>query len=362
MKDKRFIGNSNDMPYKESFFKNIYSFIFKFSSCLIVTLFVYSCNNQTFDKQELPINDSTPADIRTINDKINIDRNNPGLYFARAKAHLAHKDFETAINDMNIVLNIDSSNADYYIFLSDLYFTQNKTRDTRDMLRKAMGLDTANAGAMMKYSQLFYLLRQYDTAIFYINRSLHYDRANATANFQKGMILKEAGDTAKSISSFQSAIELNPDYYDAYMQLGILFSVKRNPLALEYFNTALTMEPKSIEALYGKGKFLQNVKDYKNALKTYENLLAISPENQEAVFNTGAIYYEQKKYTDAIKKFEATLARDENFYRGYYGRGICYEALDEKQKAIEDYRHSLAINPDFELAAARMTVVLKKKG
>ena len=145
------------------------------------------------------------------------------------------------------------------------------------------------------------------------------------------------------------------------MQLGILFSVKKNPLAVEYFNTALKIEPKSIEAFYGKGRFLQNVEDYENALKTYESLLAISPENQDAVFNTAAIYYEQKKYVDAIKKFEVTLTRDENFYRGYYGRGICYEALGEKQKAIEDYRHCLSINPDFEPAVMQLDAILKKK-
>lgn len=331
------------------------------ATLLIFISGIFACGNGEGSQQAVSSNDSTPGDIRTINDRINEDRNNPELYVERAKAWFAHKDYEAAISDMKIALNIDSSKADYFIFLSDLYFTQNKTRDTRDMLRKAMKLDTSNAQAMMKYSQLFYLLRKYDTAIFFINRSLHFDRANATANFQKGMILKEAGDTAKSITSFQSAVELNPEYFDAYMQLGILMSVAKNPLAVEYFNTALKIEPKSIEALYGMGKFLQNAGEYENALKAYDKLLALSPENQDAVFNTGAIYFEQKKYDLAIKKFESIIQRDENFFRGYYGRGRCYEALGEKQKAIDDYRHCLAIKPDYDLAAIQLDFILKKK-
>ncbi|TAL59895.1 MAG: tetratricopeptide repeat protein [Bacteroidetes bacterium] len=330
-------------------------------ACCPLSILFFSCGNEEGEQQAVSSNDSTPADIRAINEKINSDRNNPNLYVERSKAYLAHKDFEAAISDMKIALSIDSSKASYYIFLSDLYFTQNKTRDTRDMLRRAMQLDTGNAEAMMKYSQLFYLLRKYDTAIFFINRSLHFDRANATANFQKGMILKEAGDTAKSILGFQSAVELNPDYFDAYMQLGILFSIKKNPLAVEYFNTALKIEPKSIEALYGMGKFLQDAGQYDNALKSYENLLAISPENPDAVFNMGAVYYEQKKFKEAIKMFERTLQRDVNFHRGYYGRGRCYEALGEKQKAMDDYRHCLAIKPDFDLAAIQLDIALRKK-
>ncbi len=328
--------------------------------CLLSTLY-FSCGNGSSDKDAVTSNDSTPSDIRAINEKINNDRNNADLYVERAKTHFAHKDFETAIGDMKIALNIDSSKAGYYIFLSDLYFTQNKTRDTRDMLRKAMKLDTSNAGAMMKYSQLFFLLRKYDTAIYFINRSLHFDRANAAANFQKGMILKETGDTVKSISSFQSALELDQNYFDAYMQLGILFSVKKNPLAIGYFDNTLKINPKSVEALYGKGKILQDLQDYDSALKTYEILLSVSPENQDAVFNAGAICYEQKKYDDAIRKFEAAIRRNENFYRGYYGRGRCYEALGEKQKAVDDYKHCLAIRPDYELAATQLDIILKKK-
>ncbi|MEK6614865.1 MAG: hypothetical protein AABZ32_01965, partial [Bacteroidota bacterium] len=138
---------------------------------LLFTVFS-SCGNGESVQQNVSSNDSTPADIRAINEKINSDRNNPDLYFQRAKTYFIHTDFATAIGDMQIALKIDSTKSDYYVFLSDLYFTQNKTRDTRDMLRKAIALDSSNSQALMKYSQLFYLLRKYDTAIFFINRSL----------------------------------------------------------------------------------------------------------------------------------------------------------------------------------------------
>lgn len=336
------------------------AFLLPVAYCLLPIGF-YSCGNGTSEKEAVTSNDSTPADIRAINDKINSDRNNADLYLARAKAHFAHKEYEPAIGDMKIALNIDSSKAGYYLFLSDMYFTQNRSRETRNMLRKAIALDSTNVEALMKYSQLFYLLRQYDTAIFYINRTLHFDRANSTANFQKGMILKEAGDTVNSISSFQSSVELDPERFDAYMQLGILFSMKKNPMALQYFTTALKINPQSVEALYGKGKFYQDMKDYDNALKTYEDLLVISPGHQDAVFNTGAIYFEQKKYNDALQKFELTLKRDGNFYRGYYGRGRAYEALGEKQKAIDDYKQCLAIKPDYSLATIQLGIISKGK-
>ena len=49
--------------------------------------FLFSCGNGEQGREAALSNDSTPADIRAINEKINEDRNNPDLYFARAKAY-----------------------------------------------------------------------------------------------------------------------------------------------------------------------------------------------------------------------------------------------------------------------------------
>lgn len=321
---------------------------------ILFSLSFFSCGTDP-GTAELPANqDSLPVDIRQINEKIAEDRNNAGLYFKRARAWFDHKDFGNAISDMKIVLNIDSTSPDYYIFLSDLYFTQNQTKETRDHLRKALKLDSTHAGALAKYSQLFYLLKKYDTATFYINRSLHYNRTRPVSHFQKGMILKEWGDTMKAISCFMTAIEFDNQYYDAYMQLGILHAAVKDVRALGYFNNAIQLNPVSVEAYYAKGLFMQQSGDYENALKTYEELLKISPGNLDAQFNIGAIYYEQKKQEDAIRQFEGVLANDPNYFRSYYGLGRCYEALGKKKEAIENYRKCLAIRPDYAFASQQL--------
>src|SRR4051812_28473062 len=103
-----------------------FSFLFtcyRLPITVLLFTFLSSCGNGEGDKQIASTNDSLPADIKAINEKINADRNNPDLYFQRAKANFFHKDFEKAIGDMNIVLKIDSTKPDYYIFLSDVYFT-----------------------------------------------------------------------------------------------------------------------------------------------------------------------------------------------------------------------------------------------
>lgn len=329
--------------------------------CLLSIVYSSCDINPTSDSGLPASNDSLPADLSAINLQIEKDRSNAQLYFQRAKIHFTHKNFTDAISDMRIAVKIDSTNTDYYVFLSDLYFTQNQIRNTKNALQKAIALDSVQSEALRKLSELYFLLKKYDSATFYINRCLHYDKLNAVAHFQKGMILKEWGDTAKAISSFQSAAELNQQYYDAYMQLGILYSEKKNSLALEYLNNALNINPKSIEALYAKGMFLHKTSDYKKALQEYETILQLAPSHQDAAFNKGVIFYEEKKYDEAIKVFETLMSGDENFYRAYYGRGRCYEVLGQKQKAVADYRRCLSIKPDYELAALQLNELERRK-
>ena len=306
--------------------------------------------------------DSIPTDIRSITEKIAADRNNADLYFQRAKAYFAHKQFEPAIADMQIALKIDSLRPAYHIYLSDLYFTQNLTKDTRDELRKAMALDSSNAEAMMKYSQLFYLVKKFDTATYYINRSLHFNPSSPSAHFQKGMILKEWGDTLKAISSFQSALEYDQQHYDAYMQLALLFSVKKNPVAMDYYNNAQRIDPKSTEAHYGKGLLLQQMGQYDAAMAEYNAILSLMPEDQNATYNIGTLLFEKQETEEALKKFNLTTERDQNYFRGYYGAGRCYEAMDDLQKAKEAYRKALSIQPDFDLAAIQLDRLERKGG
>ena len=49
-------------------------------------------------------------------------------------------------------------------------------------------------------------------------------------------------------SSYQTAIEVDPDYYDAYIHRGILADRLGEKEALDYYNSALSLEPKSVEA------------------------------------------------------------------------------------------------------------------
>ena len=199
--------------------------------------------------------------------------------------------------------------------------------------------------------QLHFLVKKYQEAFDDINKALQINRFLAKAYFIKGMIYKETKDTVRAISSMTTAVEQDQQYYDAYMQLSLLYASKKDKLALEYMNNALRLKPASEEVLYAKGKFYQDIEAWDNAITAYTELIRQFSNNKYVHYNLGVINGGQKKeYEKAIKNFDAAVKIDPEYFQAYYGKGTCYELLGDKKNAIENYKEALKIKPDYSPA------------
>ncbi|HET6244098.1 MAG: tetratricopeptide repeat protein [Bacteroidetes bacterium] len=320
----------------------------------ICSFLLFSCVQK---EQEEKIEDvvvavSADSALVFINEKIKKNPNDPKLYHERAKYFLqTNGNIDAALSDMSRLFKLDSSKAEYFVTLSDLYFTKGLAGNVKAALEKALELEPENIDARMKLAELHLYLKNYKESIGNIDKILRIDKYNAKAYFIKGMAFKESGDTAKAVSSFQTTVEQDPDYYHAYMQLGLLFATQKNKLALDYYNNALKVTPNSIEAWYAAGVFCQENNMHKKAIESYFNILEIDTEHVYAHYNLGYVHSEYlKEYKTAIDHFSNALSFKPSYYEALYMRGYCYERLGDFPKALENYDLALKINPDYYLA------------
>lgn len=318
-------------------------------------------NGNTNGNDAVPV-DSTAAGLSAINKKILGDPNNPDLYHERAKYQFEKsKDVDAALADMARALMLDSTKASYFLTLSDLYFTVNKTGNAKAALEKAVEAEPENVDALLKLAELYLYVRKYQESIDHINRALKIDQYNAKGYFMKGMNYKEIGDTTLAISSMETAVEQDPEYYAAYIQLGILHAAKKNPLAESYYNNALKISPRSTEAMYNKGKFYQDMGNWNAAIQTYNDLLKIDPNFKYAHFNLGVIHLVNLKvYDQALKHFDTAILVDSQYKEAYYGRGTTFQAMGDIKRAAADYQQALTIDPNYEPALIALKNLSKK--
>ena len=292
----------------------------------------------------------------TISENIKQQPNNADLFYQRALILFQENDIDRAFGDIDRALAIDSLNANYYLLKADLFYKQKQTIPAREVLSKCLKLIPDNIEVNIKLAEIYLLLQNYNRTINYANNALRVDVHYAQAYFIKGLCFKYLKDTAKAVSNFQTAVEQDNNYYDAYMQLGLLYAKAHNELALGYFDNAIRIQPKSIEAIYGKALFLQNHGNPQKAIEGYALIKKIDANNYNAYFNSGYIYLELiKDYNKAIAEYSILLGLYPTSYQGFYNRALAYVELNQLDKAIADLKSALKIQPDYELAARELS-------
>lgn len=318
-------------------------------------LFILSCTdkNKTEKPDVVTVTDttSTGKQIAEISLKIGKEPSNAALYHERAQLHLSRNDVKNALLDMVKVTELDTVTAPYFVTLADVYFASGAPGKSKAALEKAVSIDPENLAAQEKLAELYFYVQEYDKSIAHLDNVLKKDIRNAKAYFMKGMNFKEKGDTSRAISSFQTAIEQRYNYYAAYQQLGIIFSAKNDKLALQYFDGALRIDPKSEEALYGKGMYYQETAhDYDKAIQEYTKITELNPINASAHFALGYIHYQYLKvYGEAVKHYTKAMDANPQWPQAVYNRGLAYESMGDVNAAKKDYELALKLQPDYEM-------------
>ncbi len=322
---------------------------------LLFTLVIFSCGNHKKVEDNTGKTDSLSADLVSLNKKIADDPDNAKFYDQRAVYYLQNKDLEKALNDANRAILLDPKTSAYYLTLSDVLFAGGKITKCQDALNKACEINPEDKDAYLKLAELFYYLKDYKNTFENTGKALKLDNLSAKADFINGMAMKDIGDTMKAVKSFEKAIEKDQQYFHAYMQLGLLYSARHSRLAIDYYNNALNLNPKSIEAMYALAFFYQENSEYNKAIEKYTMITQIDPMNKQAFYNLGYIHLVYLQVYDvAIKYFTDAIKCDVNYAEAYYNRGYCYELLGNINFARADYQQALKIKTNYQRAVDGM--------
>jgi tetratricopeptide (TPR) repeat protein len=306
--------------------------------------------NGTKKADSLSIKLNSPA-LKSINAKILASPSEPVLYHERSLIYLSLREFTEAVNDAKRAIKMDSTNVKYYLTLSDVYFAQNSTRLAKELLETTVKKFPDNTEALLKLAELYFLVRKYQEGIDFVNKALKINENLAKGYFIKGSIYRESGDTAKAISSLVTATEQDSKMVDAQYDLGVIYAARKNPIALEYYNNVLRLQPAHPQARYARAKLLQDLGKADDALTEYGEILKSDPSCDNCEYNCGAIYLQIKKDPKkALEHFSKAIAINKNSLSAYLARGYTYSLLKDKASARADYNMCLQLQPNYEPA------------
>ena len=299
--------------------------------------------------------------LRALNQRIIDNPNDYSAYLERARYWGDKAMYPNAYVDILRAIGIDSTKADIYLLRGELHFKQEKVQEAYNDYGTCLRYDSLNVQGLLKKTGIDIVLGNYDAARMQINTTLRVNEYEPEAYYLRGRLYKTIGDTNLSASSYKTAIEVDPNYYDAYVEVGLLYAAKQSDLAKEYYTSAISIRPRSIEAWYNKAMYLQETgyrknERYKEAFGCYDEIIKIDPKFVAAYFNKGYVFLEYlQQYDSAAVYFSNALGIFPGYYQAYFNRGLCNESLNKRSEAEADYRKALTIKPDYTDAAVALS-------
>ncbi len=334
--------------------------------------FFCSCNscNSNGNNNATAQNDSTELipGLDAINVAIAKDSINPFLYLKRARIYEENNALKSAITDMYIALTLDSLEPQFYLYTADLFKNTYEPQRGIALMNKAITTDSLNANFFVKAAELAYIdttiKGNYKLALDYLNAAIKIDMQNADIYFYKGNVFREIGDTAKAISSYQTATELNPKYYNAYVQIALLLKQRKDKKAERYLDNAIRVNPKPEDALYLKANFfketgitLQNankndqaIEQYQKAIETFKKVVEVNHTNVESYMGIAFSYYQMDSVKEAYNFYDLGIKMSPTYAGAYFSKGLCAEEMGKTNEAIMLYQNCLNIDPNFTRA------------
>ncbi len=227
-----------------------------------------------------------------------------------ATEYLNRKDYQTALKHYQTAVSLRPEHAIFRNNLGRLYGVLGELEKAQEELTKAVQLNPSLAEALNNLGIVYYQKQQYEKAAWLFALS-DKRRADARVSFNLAKAQLQLGYFEKAQASLRKAIQLQPDYADAYRELGGLLRKQGND---------------------------------DGALYVFFTLLARKPDAADAHCNIGAIYYDRAQYEKAAAALKQGLALNPQLPQAYFILADCYVKLNNLPRAAETYERACAHN------------------
>jgi len=321
----------------------------RFLTCSFILLLLASCG-------ETKTTDATP--VTNIDSLVKLYPDSVELLVQHGNVLLDRYDYENALKEGAKAYRMAPDNMEAR-FLYAMAMNNRATRTAsdvqlaQDQFKVVVKAQPKNLKALVALATTHTYQGDYERSFSYINEALGIDKRYRDAYILKGTNYLQLGKRDLAKSSYRTAIEQDPDFYEGYIFLGTLYQQDNDPLSLEYFKSAVQLKPRSMDALYALAYGFQTMKMEGDAQRIYRKMISLEPEFTPSYFQQG--YIKQFQNTppaidSAIYFYQLTLQKEPTYVEAWHNLGLCYVSLGDKSKALQSFSKALKYDPEFAQA------------
>ena len=275
---------------------------------------------------------------------------------------------------LKIVVDADNSYHSSHYLLSQIYIGNYDFENSRKHLKKAIEADKIN----QSYRDEFERINKAASAFGLAKRTLdNGDNYEAIDAFQKlteeykefapkalyfmGIAASREDEISEAAGYLQNALVLNPDYNDAQQYLDVLASKKYNDAnklirrgdyeeAKELYESVLELNPNYYQGYFQLGFVATKQGGINRAIRNYIKTVEIQPFFPKGWFALALAYQKNGDIDLALDALHSATDVDPLYAKAYTLKGNIYFSEGKDYAAEREYNNSIQADPSYALA------------
>ena len=194
-------------------------------------------------------------------------------------------------------------------------------------LSRALAIEFENKEAYVMYALLYLEGAEKNKsrlalADLLLDKAAEIDEAYPPLHNARGLYLLKQEDVAQALSSFRRAVQLNPKFKEALLNVGnIVLDFRKYAEAKQAFEAVLALDRKNYDATIGLGIAQRGLKDYNGAEASYKKALKLDGKRPDAAFNLGVLYQDfRANETEDLKKAQGAYRTAVKYFQQAKGK------------------------------------------
>lgn len=205
-------------------------------------------------------------------------------HYVKAVENLAQQNIQGAIEEFNKSIKIKPENAYAHNTLGILFFQTGKTEEAKKEFEAAIKYKPNYVEAYMNIAYMYEKTGNMEEAIKYFKLATVKNPYSYKGLAKMGAIYFRLGRYFDAESCFLRALRLQPLNPEVHSSLAFTYSKQnKNDQAVQEFETALSINPNLIDALYAMGliyKASNNPQHKQRAIDLFQRCIAVNPNHQ----------------------------------------------------------------------------------
>lgn len=219
-----------------------------------------------------------------------------------------------------------------------------------------------NIGALHLLAVVARQTGRVDLAIRSLQRAMAVADTEPQLHAEMGAALKDAGQLQQAVLSYVRALELKPDYVDAFIHLGnLLRKMKNQTEALRCHQEAIRLDNNNAMAHNALGAGYLDAGLLDEAVESFQAALRIEPDSYLAHNNLGRALESLGRFHDALDHYYRALQMVPMCCEALLNMGSVLEKLDHPREALRIYQQILEAKSDRTETSARTQVLENQK-